>query len=89
MTTCKACGCQGHGQTYQIACATCGEDRWPTLPEPPRPGWVCRRCQATKPETREARVSGQRKRVATLRQKAPVTAVDSLQATLDDPDGSR
>ena len=35
--------------TYQVACAQCGEDRWPTLPERPDE-YICARCVAVGPE---------------------------------------
>jgi hypothetical protein len=49
--TCPACGCQGHGQTHHVRCASCQQEKWPTLRELPGPGWVCRLCQLAGAET--------------------------------------
>jgi hypothetical protein len=40
--------------TFEIACAACGEMRWPTLPERPMT-YTCVRCTAVEPSKRAAR----------------------------------
>lgn len=40
--------------TYQVTCAWCGEDRWPTLPERPR-SYTCVRCLAVPENVRQRR----------------------------------
>lgn len=46
--------------TYAVRCATCGEDRWPTLPDRPD-RYVCARCVAVGPATvAERKEAGQR-----------------------------
>jgi hypothetical protein len=42
--------------TYEVKCTSCGETRWPRLPERPI-NYVCSRCTAVGPEKRAKRVS--------------------------------
>lgn len=56
--------------TYEVACATCGDLRWPTLPERPT-AYVCTRCLCTPLDTRiKRREAGRRRAVTRLRNAA-------------------
>lgn len=75
MPTCPRCQCQGHGQTYVATRSVCGEVKYPTLAEPPGPGWICALCRATPVETRSARREASARAQATKRaQGRPGTA---------------
>lgn len=53
--TCRACGCSGHGQTWEVTCSVCREPRWPAAATRPDP-YVCVRCRSG---------AGQARRLAT------------------------
>lgn len=76
-TPCPTCGCQGHGQTYQVRCTTCGQDKWPTLPTPPGPGYVCRLCEVAGAERRAVRAAAAAKAAETKRQRGSTTSQES------------
>jgi hypothetical protein len=72
---CATCGCQGHGQAWQVTCVRCGGEKWPMAVERPV-GYVCRLCQAIAPETAASRKAAGQKATATKRQKARVESPD-------------
>jgi hypothetical protein len=42
----RACTCAVVFNTYAVECAVCHKTKYPTLPEPPGPDWICARCRA-------------------------------------------
>lgn len=54
--------------TFELECASCGELRWPVLPERPAT-YTCARCRMVVPEKRAARVEAGRKRAETMAQR--------------------
>ena len=59
---CPTCGCPVHPQprTWEVACTSCGEKRWPFAVVEPV-AYVCRRCRETSPEKRAAARAAGRK----------------------------
>ena len=58
---CARCGCQGHGETWQVRCIRCGKDKWPRLPEKPV-DYVCRLCRIESPRQAAGRKGAEAKR---------------------------
>jgi hypothetical protein len=71
--SCPTCGCTRHAvaQSWQVTCAVCGQERWPTAVARPA-AYVCVGCQATPPAVRASRaVAAQKRALGRSRGPAP------------------
>ncbi|HUL53654.1 MAG TPA: hypothetical protein VLT83_09630 [Opitutaceae bacterium] len=56
-------------RTWEVACVSCGEKRWPLSCAEPAT-YVCRRCQVTSPEKRAAARAAGKKSAESRRKQA-------------------